>query len=133
MVAPRADACSCVIAPQTESGVRNYIRAMYATHSNVVVLRVIDVTDVGDDHQRATLEVVKTWKGSHLPGDRIQSDTEGVDSGSCAESVVAGQEIFYGFNEEPIQIAACPGDFELTRLELKWLRRLSPLDAKPVN
>jgi len=106
---------------------------MYATYSNVVVLRVVDVTTVSEDHQRATLAVVKTWQGSHMPGDRIQADTAEVDSGSCAVSVVVGQEIFYGFNEEPIQIGECPGEFELSRLELKWLRRLSPLNAKAVN
>ena len=132
-VAPRADACSCVSPRQTESRVRDYIRSMYATYSNVVMLRVVDVTNVSEDHQRATLEVVKTWQGSHVPGDRIQADTAGVDSGSCASSVVVGQEIFYGFNEEPVEIYECPGEFELSRLELKWLRRLSPLDVKPVN
>jgi hypothetical protein len=132
-VAPRADACSCISPRQTESNVRDYIRRMYATYANVVLLRVVEATYVSNDNQRATLEVVKTWQGSHVPGDRIQSDTEQVDSGSCAASVEVGQELFYGFNEEPILIGECPGDFELSNLELKWLRRLSPLKAKPVS
>lgn len=128
-----AFACSCFSSKETATEVRRYIQALYDGAENIVVLRAIKVTEVGDSHEQAELEVVESWKGRFSVGDVVRSDTSSIGAGMCDAPVRAGEEIFLAFDSEPVRINGCPEDFVLSKLERRYLKRLSQKTANESN
>ena len=134
MYGPPVDACSCVKGEETDKSAREYVNSLLRIYPNVVVLKVVEVTDLGPNHERAKLVVIESWKGKYNPGDIVHSDTSGIGGGMCESSVreTRQQEFLYAFETEPMEIAGC--GFEYTERQRKYLRRLAPArDAQPVN
>jgi hypothetical protein len=129
MYAPPVVACSCVGSKETDRSAREYVRRLF-TLENVILVRATDVTRVTEDREIARLVVVKSWKGRYLRGDSLTSDTSGIGGGMCDAPIRVGQEILVAFNTEPVRINGCPSDFELTPLELEYLRKLAPWKRK---
>lgn len=125
-----AIACSCISSKETQNGVRLYVRELYDNAENIVRVRVLKVTEVGDRHQQAELQIIESWKGRFSLGDVIRSDTSDTEGGMCDVSVGAGEEIFLVFDTEPVRINGCPGDLVLSKLERRYLNRLRPKRPK---
>ena len=99
MYGPPVDACSCVKGEETDKSAREYVSSLLRIYPNVVVLKVVEVTDVGPNHERAKLVVIESWKGKYNPGDIVHSDTSGIGGGMCESSVreTRQQEFLYAF------------------------------------
>ena len=119
-----AVACSCVSSKETAREVRQYVQSLYDGAENIVLLRAVKVTEVGDSHEQAELRVIESWKGRFSVGDIVRSDTRDIGAGMCDAPVRIGEEIFVTFKDEPLRISGCPDDFILSKLERKYLKRL---------
>ena len=128
-----AMSCSCIASKETAKNVREYIQALYDVGKNVVLLRAIKVTKVGDDREQAELLVVESWKGRYSIGDVVRSDTSALGAGMCDSPIGVGEEILMAFASEPVRIAGCPDAFVLTKLERKYLKRLQPKASREVR
>jgi len=123
-----SDACSCREPVDTNKAAREQAKRLFGYADNVVLLRAVEVSKVGPDHQRARFEVVQVWKGSHKPGDIVLSDTPMIGHGTCNQSIAVGTEMLVGLaaDGEPFQVSGCPGMFELTKRERRYLDKLAP-------
>jgi hypothetical protein len=121
-----AMACSCVSrVKEDRAEVRDGIRELLELGANVVLLRAVEVTQVGRYHEQAVLRVVESWKGEYPVGASVRSDTDGMGSGDCSSPIKVGEEILLSFETQPIHIYACPSDFVLTRMERYYLDRFA--------
>lgn len=103
--ASSALACSCVSRTKEDrSEVREAIRSMLEGARNVVLLEAMEVTRVTQDHERAILRVVQSWKGTYSTGMTVRSDTDGIGHGECDLPIGVGQQILVSFDAEPIVI-----------------------------
>jgi len=127
-----AGACSCREPVDTKQAAREQAQRLFGYADNVVLLRAVEVIAVGPDHQRARFEVVQVWKGSHKPGDIVMSDTPMIGHGTCNQAIAVGTEMLVGLatDGEPFLVSGCPGMFELTKRERRYLDKLAPKKSR---
>lgn len=128
LLSEAAHACSCIESVHKtyrDRQDREEMQSVWKFADTIVLVRTLSATsDERHDSQRATLLVVRAWKGPYKKGDRIESYTDGIGGGMCDSEVPEFNPFLLYFSGTTAHINGCPSSFVLTSIKSRELDRL---------
>ena len=136
LVSEAAHACSCIgpaykSKQAAEQHEREWMQEVWKFADTIVLARTVTASPgEARDSERATLLVVRAWKGPYKEGDHIESYTEGIGGGMCDSPVPEFNPFLLYFSGTAIHINGCPSSFVSSAIRSRELDRLKAKDAK---